>query len=76
MRVVVHLEEARHRRQTVNADHVGHLASSSSAVAIDNTDHDYITVVDLLQNMADNGGGGGNGDGEEATEGPRGCGAF
>jgi hypothetical protein len=49
---------------TVNADHVGQPTSSSATVAgDDNTDRDYITVEDLLQDIADDGGG----DGEEAT---------
>jgi hypothetical protein len=49
----------------VNADHVGQPASSSSAAAgNDNADRDYITVEDLLQDMADDDGGG---DGKEDT---------
>jgi hypothetical protein len=55
----------------VNVDHVGQPGSSSAATAAadDNVDCDYITVEDLLQDMAEDDSGGGDGDGEEATMG-------
>jgi hypothetical protein len=50
----------------VNADPIREPVSSSSAAAASNDYgvHDYITMKDLFQDMADDGGGG---DGQEAT---------
>jgi hypothetical protein len=59
----------------VTVEHDGGQQPSSSTVAVgghgtaagDNADHHYITMNDLLQDMADNDGGGGDGDGEPAA---------
>jgi hypothetical protein len=59
----------------VTAEHDGGQQPSSSSAAAgghdtaagDNANHDYITMDDLLQDMADDSSGGGDGDGEQAA---------
>ena len=59
----------------VTTEHDGGQQPSSSSAAADghdtavgnNADRDYITMDDLLQDMANDGGRGSNGDGEAAT---------